>query len=138
MDKKELVKDILEVSLKLQNFLEGFDVSSKSAIISSKFKTLFFIAQAEKCTPNTLIENLGLAKSNVAILCNQLLKEKLIEKIRDEFDNRGIFYSITQDGKNYLNEQLEKMTFNFSRQLDYKNNMKQIEKLVNELKKEVA
>ena len=138
MDKKELVKNILEVNLKLQNYLEGFDVSSKSAIISSKFKTLFYIAQAEKCPPNVLIDNLCLAKSNVAILCNQLLKEKLIEKTKDDFDNRSIFYSITKEGQKYLDEQLEKMTFNFSRQLDYKNNMKQIEKLVNELKKEVA
>ena len=84
-----------------------------------------------------LIDSLCLAKSNVAILCNQLLKENMIEKTKDEFDNRGIFYSITEKGRKYLDEQLDKMTFNFSRQLDYKKNMKTIEKLINELKKEI-
>ena len=81
-----------------------------------------------------LIDKVGLAKSNIALITKKMVSDGLITKEKDEFDNRVIFFSITEKGKQKLDSSLEKLSFNFNRELSYKNNMKEIEKCLNQLK----
>ena len=67
-----------------------------------KLKVLHLINTSEKATPNLLIEKLGMARSNLAIMCNNLSKEGLIKKHKEPLNKKEIFYSITEKGKNYL------------------------------------
>ena len=130
MENFDKIKEILALAVRLENLCEGFDVTTKSAALTSKIKVLLELSHADCVPPSTLQLKVGLAKSNLAILCNKLIEEKLVEKKRDELDGREISYSITEDGKKVLGSYLKKAQKNFERQLAYKNNMKQIDESV--------
>lgn len=134
MENNKIVKNIINVCTRLENLCEGFDISSKSALISSKLKVLLAIQDENKISPSMLIEKVGLAKSNIALLCKNLISENLIKSEKDGFDSRIIFYSITEKGNNFLDETLNKMAFNFNREIAYKNNIKEIEQSLLNLK----
>lgn len=134
MEKKELVKLIVSTCSRLENLCEGFDISSKSTLISSKFKVLVELSEKPKTSPSMLIDRLGLAKSNLALLCKSMVQEGLIEKTKDEFDSRVVFYSLTENGKTMLENNLNLMAENFTKQLAYKNRFKEIEALLINLK----
>ena len=127
------IKEVLALVVRLENLCEGFDVTTKSAPLTSKIKVLLELSKADSVTPATLQLKVGLAKSNLAILCNKLIDEKLINKKRDEFDGREISYSLTKSGEEVLVHYLQKAQKNFERQLAYKNNMKQIDESVKNL-----
>lgn len=134
MEKIELISNIVNVCTRLENLCEGFDVDSKSALISSKFKVLLALNEQNNISPSMLIDKLGLAKSNLALLCKSMITEGLIEKRKDEFDNRVIFYTLTPQGKQVLDNSLNTMAENFTKQLAYKNKFKEIEVLLTNLK----
>lgn len=134
MEKTELIKYIVSICSRLENLCEGFDVSSKSALISSKFKVLLALSEKPNTSPSMLIDRLGLAKSNLALLCKSMISEGLIKKNKDQFDSRVIFYSLTELGTKTLNESLTLMADNFTKQLAYKNKFKEIEALLINLK----
>ena len=127
------IKDVLALTMRLENLCEGFDETNKTATLTSKIKILLVLSKASRVTPSNLKQKIGLAKSNLAILCNKLIDEKLITKTRDTFDTREITYSITEDGKKVLNLYLAKAQKNFEGQLAYKNNMKQVNESVKNL-----
>ena len=135
MEKESLdnIKVLASLINRLQLLCEGFDETNKSAVMTAKFKVLLELSFADKLTPTKLKQSIGLAKSNVAGLCNKLLEEGLIEKIRDTFDNRAIFYRLTQKGKSELEKDLLKMEKNIKNELEYKNNFDKIEKVSKEL-----
>ncbi len=134
MERNELVKNIVSVCTRLENLCEGFDVDSKSTLISSKFKVMLALSEQDNISPSMLIDKLGLAKSNLALLCKSMITEGLIEKRKDDFDSRVIFYTLTDFGKQKLNATLCKMADNFTKQLAYKNKFKEIEVLMTNLK----
>ena len=133
MENFDKIKKVLALAVRLENLCEGFDATTKSATLTSKIKVLLELSKAESVTPATLQVKVGLAKSNLAILCNKLIDEKLIDKKRDEFDGREISYSLTKNGEEELVSYLKKAQKNFERQLAYKNNMKQIDESVKDL-----
>jgi len=133
MENYDRIKDVLALTIRLESLCEGFDVTTKSATITSKIKILLELSKAELVPPAVLQVKVGLAKSNLAIICNKMIEEKLIDKNRDGFDAREIFYSITDEGKKVLNLYLNKAQKNFERQLAYKNNMKQIDEKIKDL-----
>ena len=127
------IKNILSLAIRLENLCEGFDETNKSAVLTSKIKILLEMSKAESITPNVIKTNIGLAKSNIAIICNTLAKEGLIKKNRDSDNTREISYSITQKGLEELDCFLSKAKKNFQGRLAYKNNMKQIDESVEDL-----
>ena len=134
MENNKIVKSIINVCTRLENLCEGFDVDSKSMLISSKLKILLAVKEQEKVSPSMLINKIGLAKSNIALLCKNMVQENLLEKQKDEFDSRVIFYTITNEGEKMLNTSLEQMSFNFKRELAYKQKFKEIEQTLDLLK----
>lgn len=132
MDNKR-IKNILSLAIRLENLCEGFDETNKSAVLTSKVKVLLEISKENSVTPNTIKSNIGLAKSNIAIMCNALVEEGLIHKNKDSADTREISYSITEKGLDELDKFLLKAKKNFEGRLAYKNNMKQIDEAVEDL-----
>lgn len=72
MEKNNLVKNIIKVCSRLENLCEGFDIDSKTNLISSKLKVLLFIGDGKNVSPSDIIDKVGLAKSNLALLCKSL------------------------------------------------------------------
>ena len=127
------IKDVVGLISRLEVLCEGFDELNKTAVITSKVKVLLEVSNQKDASPNKLKTKVGLAKSNLTLLCNSLVKDGLITKNRDEFDNRAIYYNITEKGINYLNVILNKMKKNFEGELAYKNNIKQVDVAVKNL-----
>jgi DNA-binding MarR family transcriptional regulator len=109
MDKKSLAFNLVTLRMLIENLCDGFDVScnSKKNLLTSKIKMLHLLNLEEKISPSLIICKLGIAKSNLAILASGMLKEGLIERIEDTFDKRVIYYSITQKGKDLLEESFQ-------------------------------
>ena len=126
-DNLQNTKNIISLITRLQSLCEGFDETNKSAVITSKVKILIELSKAESVAPNILKHRVGLAKSNITLLCGKMIEEGLILKSKDSFDTREIFYSITDKGKKCLDEFLAKAQRNFESELAYKNNIKQID-----------
>lgn len=129
------IKDILSLAIRLQNLCEGFDTTNKSAVITSKIKILLELSKKPATTPSALRERIGLAKSNITIICNNLIAEQLIQKSRDNIDTREIYYGLTQKGSEFLERFLSTAKKNFASELAYKNNIKKINEAVKELLK---
>ena len=124
---QDFAKNVVSLIARLQNLCEGFDDTNKSAVITAKVKILLELSKADSVTPTVLKRSVGLAKSNVALICGKLIEEGLVSKSKDSFDTREIFYSITDKGKKCLDEFLTKAQRNFESELAYKNNIKQID-----------
>lgn len=133
MSELKNIKDIVVLISRLQILCEGFDDLNKSSVLTSKIKVLLEIGSQKDVSPNKLKGKVGLAKSNLTLLCNALIKEGLITKQKDKFDNRSICYNITQKGQEYLDNVLHQMKKNFEGELAFKNNLKQIEVAVKSL-----
>lgn len=135
MDNKSLldIKNIACLVSRLQFLCEGFDDVNKNALMTAKFKVLLNLSLFDKLTPTAIKQSVGLAKSNVAGLCNKLLSDGLIQKFKDAVDNRAIYYSITQKGNFELEVMLNQMNKNFKSELEYKNNFEKIAKTTKEL-----
>lgn len=130
---QDFAKNIVSLIARLQNLCEGFDDTNKSAVITAKVKILLELSKADSVTPTVLKRSVGLAKSNVALICRKLIEEGLVSKSKDSFDTREIFYSITDKGEKCLDEFLTKAQRNFESELAYKNNIKQIDAAINDL-----
>lgn len=127
------IKDVVSLVSRLQNLCEGFDELNKNSILTSKVKILLKLSSLDKITPNKLSEKLGIAKSNLAALCNSLEKDGVLKKEQDKFDRRSIFLSITPKGEEVLENILRQMQKNFERELAYKDNIREIDTAVQNL-----
>ena len=67
-------------------------------------KVLFVLSKNPQCPPSVLIETLGIAKSNLALLCKSMCEEGVIVADKGSNDKRNIYYSITAKGERELNE----------------------------------
>lgn len=119
MKHSKLDKQIISLRIMLENLSDFYEVTNsnvKTMPLTMRIKALFFVSENSACPPSLLIDNLNIAKSNLAILCKGLIEEGLIVSEKDEKDKRNIYYSITQKGKkelenyyNLLENQIEKV-----------------------------
>lgn len=109
MENKGLSSKLVKVRMLLENLCDGFDssCSNKKSLLTTKIKMLHLLEEADKISPSFIINKLGIAKSNLAILANRMINEGLIEKSVDETDKRVIYYKITKKGNERLKKELE-------------------------------
>lgn len=120
-------EEILSLIINLEYMLKNND----SVKFDIKLKVLHIIKNTEKTTPNDIIDKLGMARSNLAIMCNKLTKEGLISKHKDLLNKKEIFYTITPSGLEMLEEAYNKAENNFIKQ----RNKTKLKKLASDLKK---
>lgn len=120
-------EDLLSVIINLEYLLEG---QSKEKF-DIKHKVLHLISKKEKTTPTDLIDVLNMARSNLAIICNNLVKNGLITKNKEPLNKKEIYYTITEKGKKELQVKFEKVEENFKKL----RNKNKITKLCKELSK---
>lgn len=106
MKNEGLASNLITVRMLLENLCDGFDssCSSKNSLLTTKIKMLHLLDKEEKISPSLIINKVGIAKSNLAILARNMISEGLIEKLNDSFDKRVIYYKITAKGKQELEE----------------------------------
>jgi DNA-binding MarR family transcriptional regulator len=111
----KLAKNVVNLRIMLQNICEGYDdeVENKKVLLTMRIKVLFFISNNKNATPMMLIENLGLAKSNLALLCKSLIEEELIISNKNETDKRNIYYVITEKGLKEISDYYDALNLEF-------------------------
>ena len=126
--------NLLILSSKISSKLEGFDAIflNKKMNLTIKDKFLIFLLDGEK-SPSELIELLGVAKTNLALISSELLINKLIQKQKDNLDKRLINYSLTPFGKQKADEIMKNINANIQNCLEYKNKSEEINSLAKEL-----
>lgn len=77
-------------------------------LFSIQYSILFYLYKNNKVTPTELVQNLGIAKSNIATFCKNLEKKKQITHVKSEEDKRSICYTLTDYGKKYVVKLQEK------------------------------
>lgn len=73
--------------------------------LSLKTKILFLLKD-KNLPPLDIMTTLHLAKPNLALLTGEMAQEGLIVKEKQNYDKRAVYYSITDQGKEYLNARL--------------------------------
>ena len=115
MEEKIDIKTIIKLITELQNNLEKFNEKTlnKENILTIKHKILVYILCGEN-SAYKLIKKIGIAKTNLNLVCTELIKEGYLEKEKAEFDKRIVFYVLTQKGKQYIEKELEIFESNFT------------------------
>ncbi len=95
-------KSVVKLTQNIQIFFKNFDSKLERDVFSLKFRILLCILENKQISPTKLVENLGIAKSNVAKFCKELEAENKIFWQSDENDHRGKYYSLTKSGEKYV------------------------------------
>lgn len=110
MENTSLERLLIKLRIELEKLCDGFDAedANKKSNLTLKMKVLFCLSDCGELSPNYIISTLGIAKSNLTILCRSMLEEGLIASRKSETDKRNITYIITNKGekqlKGYLNQ----------------------------------
>lgn len=105
-DSIRIQEQIIQLRILLQNVCDGFDNENfnKKTTLTMRTKVLYVISRNENCTPSTLINTLGIAKSNLALLCKGLCDDGVIETTKSNGDRRNVYYNLTSKGERELVE----------------------------------
>ncbi len=110
MDKNDFAKNIMMLNILSQSACECVEKQEvKKNFLSSSTKILFLIDSYERVSPTFLTQKLRIAKSNMALMCKKLIEEGFIAQNQDLKDKRIVYYTLTENGKNYLNEKLSEI-----------------------------
>ncbi|MDY5041537.1 MAG: hypothetical protein SPF07_00990 [Eubacteriales bacterium] len=106
MKNTKLQEQIVELRILLQSVCDGFDTQqlNKKSTLTMRTKVLYVIHKYPSCPPSTLISSLGIAKSNLALLCKSLCDDGVIEATKGDRDQRNVYYTITPKGERELYE----------------------------------
>ena len=109
----DLAKSIIALRLATRRacMCEGKGQTKKNTL-SLKTKVLFLIA--EGCAPREIVAGLMIAKTNLALLTRDMANEGLIVKSKGAADHREVVYSLTDQGRAYLDERLGAIEENLS------------------------
>lgn len=122
------------ISEEILDLLIGFEYlleSQSGEKFDIKHKVLHLVSKREKTNPNYLVEVLCIARSNLAIICNNLIKEGLLEKHREKNSKKEIYYCITDAGMSVITEKFK----NSEKTLDKLRNKNRIRKTAQDLAK---
>jgi len=114
MEEKIDVKLIVKLITEFQNNLEKFNEQTlnKENILTIKHKILIYVLCGEN-SAYKLIKKIGIAKTNLNLVCTELIKEGYLEKEKAEFDKRIVFYILTEKGRLYIEKELQTFEKNF-------------------------
>lgn len=122
------------ISEEILDLLIGFEYlleSQSGEKFDIKHKVLHLVSKREKTNPNYLVEVLCIARSNLAIICNNLIKDGLLEKHREKNSKKEIYYCITDAGMSVITEKFK----NSEKTLDKLRNKNRIRKTAQDLAK---
>lgn len=105
-----LGKNLIELRIASRNacnFEQG-----KGSAVTLRIKALYLLS-LKPCTPPELMEKLCMVKSNLALLCNKMVKDGVIVKVKNSDDRRVICYHITEKGDKELGTILHKIEEKF-------------------------
>ena len=101
MDKKDIILSYLDIIRLSEKNARRIGDSSKE-LFSLNFKILACIYRLGSPSQTEIVQDIDLAKSNVANFCKGLIGRGLITSRADEKDRRIVYYELTKEGKKYV------------------------------------
>ena len=98
LKKNSFAKSIIELKLLSDRIIE----SRSSSSFTIKYQMLYLIMENGKTSPQQLILDLNMAKSNLALLAKKMIKEGLITQVKDEGNKKQIYYVLLEKGEKEL------------------------------------
>jgi len=97
-------KDIISLISKIKESANGFITSEMDkwgvkGLATSHGDILDALLRSEKLTMKELADKIGRDKSTITALVDKLIKHGYVEKTRDISDNRVVFVTLTEKGK---------------------------------------
>ena len=93
-------RNIVELKLITDRIAEG--KGDDAGIFSNTFQVLYLLDKRDNVTPKELINELNIAKSNLAILAKKMIEDGQMESHKDQDNRREIYYNITPYGRELL------------------------------------
>ncbi|WP_033168664.1 MarR family transcriptional regulator [Clostridium sp. KNHs205] len=97
-------RDIISLISKVRENANSFIIAQMEAwgikgLVTSHGDILCELFENDKLSMKDLTERIGRDKSTVTVLVDKLLKQGYVEKARDDEDNRIVFVTLTEKGK---------------------------------------
>ncbi len=124
-------KSIIELKLVSDRIIEG--KGAGAGVFTVKYQMLYLIASNGQTSPQELIYELNMAKSNLALLAKKMISEGLIVRTKEIGNKKQIYYVITEKGLNELSikmKAIDNLCSNESKEM-----LKHLAKTVQTLKK---
>ena len=123
-------KYIIELKLASDRIIEGSGFGS--GVFTVKYQMLYLIAEKGETSPQDLIFELNMAKSNLALLAKKMVSDGLIARVKSPDNKKQIYYIITEKGLNELSIKMKAINNMCSN--DSKEMLKHLSKTVQSLK----
>lgn len=98
-------KSIIELKLASDRIAEG--KGKGAGVFTVRYQILYLIASKDKISPQELIYELKMAKSNLALITKKMIKDGVISSFKEDGNRKQIYYSITDQGKKELQTKME-------------------------------
>lgn len=98
-------KNIIELKLASDRIAEG--KGKGAGVFTVRYQILYLIASKDKISPQELIYELKMAKSNLALITKKMIKDGVISSFKEDGNRKQIYYSITDQGKKELQTKMD-------------------------------
>lgn len=98
-------KSIIELKLASDRIAEG--KGKGAGVFTVRYQILYLIASNDKISPQELIYELKMAKSNLALITKKMIRDGVISSFKEEGNRKQIYYSITDQGKKELQTKMD-------------------------------
>lgn len=98
-------KSIIELKLASDRISEG--KGKGAGVFTVRYQILYLIASKDKISPQELIYELKMAKSNLALITKKMIKDGVISSFKEAGNRKQIYYSITDQGKKELQTKMD-------------------------------
>lgn len=98
-------KSIIELKLASDRIAEG--KGKGAGVFTVRYQILYLSASKEKISPQELIYELKMAKSNLALITKKMIKDGVISSFKEDGNRKQIYYSITDQGKKELQTKMD-------------------------------
>ena len=102
MEIKELIKEKILINRKVEE-LGGF----------SQEMQILFLVNDGYCTPKSIIEQLGILKTNLSIICKKLINSGYLIKQYSIENKKLVSYSLSVKGKHKLENIIKEMELKY-------------------------
>ena len=93
-------KSIIELKLVSDRIAEGTGFGA--GVFTVKYQILYLISAKGQTSPQDLILELNMAKSNLALIAKKMISEGLIVRTKEVGNKKQIYYIITEKGQKEL------------------------------------
>jgi len=98
------IKSIVDAVLSLNRVLSRTASGNKGGLTLRIQVLLALKKHKNEITVKEIFDHVKIAKTNLAILCNNMCNEGVIEKVKDQIDMRAIKYKLLDKGEQELNK----------------------------------